>query len=296
MKNRVNVIINGKRDINKVADNLKNIINSDDCTIIYTFVSEKEIKNVLSNITNKTESEISDMMTYSKFNEYKKSEFCNDFSKKFIIFKMPNLLFKKIPNAFNAALKFVDETEIARFVHFFCDDVKEINFEKYDPSLYEWYMTKFDCPFISDPKTNTGNFAFKKLAPRFVLVSQKLKHPISFYQFEGKEHFIIDRSLLKENFDEHLNRMYMTEYIIRLNKKGIIKHMTFYPDPFLETLFTRDCSMEYTLLTDDVKKQFESDDKYISDTLKVSIIPESSVDPIIEEHGRVIDTFDDNVK
>lgn len=289
MNNRINVVVNGRQDLPKVIENLRPLFDSEDKMLLYTFNTKGKVCKAFKSVLGKDDKYLNENMTYMKYDAY--SGDIGDASKmhKFTVFAMPKNLLDTIPCSFNAALSFVDTLKAARFVHFFCDDLKFVNAEKYDPSRYEWYMTTFNCPFITDPKTNTDNFAFKKASPRFVLVSRRLQHPISFYQFEGKEHFIFDRDVLKENFDAHLYRMYMSEFVIRLCNKGILKHMTFYPDPFLELLLQRDTEMEYTPITDLTRKQLASDDKYISETLHEHVIPESSVDPIVEEHGSVID-------
>ncbi len=291
MFDRINVVVNGKRDLVKVVANLKKIFESGDRVLLYTFSGEGVVKKVLAESLGVDESFVSENMTYAKFNAYGKLGITKKTAKRFTVFAMPNNLFRKIPCAFNAALKFVDDTDVARFVHFFCDDLKFKAPDKYDPSRYEWYMNTFNCPFLADPKTNKLNFSFKKLSPRFIIVSKKLKVPLSFYHFEGKDHFVFDRERLKENFDEKIDRLYMTEFLLRLVRIGISNHTTFYPDPFLETLLERDGDLSRTQGTDEIRKQLQDDDKYIFETLKYEIVPESAVDPIIEEHGRVIDTL-----
>ena len=291
MDGRISVVVNGKRDLSKVVSNLKKLFESDGKVLLYTFSGEAKVREVLSSALGKDECDIAANMTFAKFNAYAKLNITADTAKKFTVLAMPNSLFRKIPCAFNAALKFVDDTKVARFVHFFCDDLKFNDAEKYEPSRYEWYMDKFGCPFLCDPKTTKSNYAFKKLSPRFVLVSKRLPFPISFYHFEGNEHFVIDRDAMKENFDEKISRLYMTEFIMRLHAKGFVKHMTFYPDPFLETILLRDDGMPHAAITDEVRKQLADDDRYISVTLDEHVVPESAVDPIIKEHGSVIDAL-----
>ena len=293
MNNRIHVIINGKRDFSQVAKNLKAILSSDDMILIYTFESYEKVLKILSEVLEKDEGYFEENSVYAKFNAYKRLNISIDTIKKFTIFAMPNNLFHKIPNAYNAALDFVNDTNVAKYVHIYADDVKCVNEDKLDFAKYEWYMETFDCPFITDPKVNANNYAFKKVSPRFVLVSQKLKTPLSFYQFEGKDHFIVDIDRFTERFDEHIYRLYMYEMVIRLCNKGIFKHMTFYPDPVIDVVFKRDDTIPYTVITDEIRKEFASDENYITNTLHEQLIPESSVDPIVAEHGKIIDAMNE---
>lgn len=292
MEGRINVVVNGKRDLAKVVRNLKPLFESGDRVLLYTASGEETAKRTIASELVMSTETVADNMAFAKFNEYGKLGLNMETAPRFIVLAMPNGLFRKMPCAFNAALKFVDDTSIARFVHFFCDDLKFYDATKYDPRRYEWYMDTFKCPFLTDPKTSRTNYAFKKLSPRFILVSKRLPFPISFYHYEGREHFVVDRDAVKENFDENVNRMFVAEFVARLREKGLVRHMTFYPDPFLETIFMRDGEIDHTPIDEAVRKQYMDDDGYIYGTLKRRVVVEAAIDPLIAEHGSVIDAID----
>jgi len=281
MENRVYVILNGKRDLSKVAENLKQLFNDGNTVLLYTKSELSEVKSVFEEKLEISQESFDAVATYVKFNEYNADDFKDGKSKKIVVVKMPQSLFKSIPHALNSIIKFATSTGIGRFVHFFYDDLKIPTGKTYDPSAYEWYMDMFNEPFVLDAKLNRANFSFKKLSPRFIFVSKELKSPVSFYQFEGKDHFIIDVEHFSSNFDEKLKRLYMIEYIIRAHSEGFVKHMTFYPDPVLEETVVRDTEIPSAVATEDIMKEYQSDDVYIRETLKLSIKAESSVDPII---------------
>ena len=288
MNTRVNVILNGKRDLAKVLENLKPIVQSDDRILLYTKSEVGEVKKCFADVIGIAEDDFNEQCSYVKFNQYKKENYTDDKCKRISVMKMPNLLFDSISAALNSVLDFCDDVEIARFVHFFYDDVKLVDEKRYSPSKYEWYMDEFSEPFIIDAKLNKANFAFKKLSPRFIFLSSKIESPVSFYQFDGKDHFIIDRVNNHLRFDEGVKRLYMIEYIIRAHEAKIVKHFTFYPDPTLEMYFKRDESMPQMTATNELMEEYRHDDDYIRNTLKKFVTPESSVDPIISEMGGVI--------
>lgn len=287
MKQRVNVILNGKRELSTVIKNLKPLFESDDTLLLYTKSEKEALKSALNESGIVKSEDFDSNVSYDKFNEYKADDF-KDGSKRIIAIRIPQSLFKSIPHALNDILKFVDTTGIARFVHVFYDDLKITNTKEYGPDKYEWYMDEFDEPLIVDPKMNRANFSFAKLSPRFIYMTRILPSPVSFYQFEGRDHFIIDRSKCNIMFDEKMKRLYMIEYIIRAHANGFVKHLTFYPDPVIGQYIERDAELPITVGSNELMKEYQNDDKYIRETLKLSIAPESSVDPIIDYMTEII--------
>ena len=296
---RINVIVNGRQELGSVLSNLSPLVRGCDKVLLMTKSGSDEIKTELAKVLEKTLGlENGTVEDHVKFVEFNKRGYTNiDISKSesgkenptIFCLKMPNSLYHTIPTALNDALRFVDDTSIARFIHFFTDDCKIIS-DSYHPEPYERFMDEFKEPFAMDSKTNQGNFAFKKYSPRFVFMSREhLEYPISFVQFEAKEHFIIDRDSMKYDFDEKVKRLYMTELLFRLHKAGIVKHPSFYPDPVLEQWVERDPNLPHSTDIAAIEAEYGEDDKYLRNELHVSMTVENAVDPIVKEMVAVIE-------
>lgn len=293
METRIYAVLNGKRDLSKVASNLKQLFTDGNKVLLYTKSELSEVKDVFEKVLGIEQQKFDESASYVKFNKYNADDFKDGKSKRIVVVRMPQSLFKSIPHALNSMIGFIKSTGIARFAHFFYDDLKIPSGVVYDPSAYEWYMDMFSEPFILDEKMNQANYSFKKLSPRFVFVSRELKSPVSFYQFEGKDHFVMDIENFSSNFNEKLKRLYMIEYIIRAHSEGFVKHMTFYPDPVIENTVVRDDGIPSAIATDEIMKEYSADDSYIRDTLKLAIKAESSVDPIIDYMTGVLSRIED---
>ena len=289
MKNRIYAILNGRQELSTVVRNLKQLFTDDCGVLLYTKSPLSEVQSVFESEGIVGEGQFGDMVSYTKFNEYKAEDFRDGKAAKYTVIRMPQSLFKTVPHALNHMMEFATSTGIARFVHFFFDDLKVADGKTYRPDGYEWYMDMFDEPFILDAKLNRANYAFNKLSPRFIFASKLLKSPVSFYQFEGRDHFIIDVTKFSARFDEHIKRLYMVEYVARAHANGIVKHPTFYPDPVLEATVVRDPALAQTPSTEEVMKEFHADDQYIRGTLKVALRAETSIDPIIDYMSAVIE-------
>lgn len=290
MNKRINLILNGRHELSKVISNLRVLFESEDRVLFYTIYDNDSLKKAFSEELNITEENFINSVDYFDFDEIKLDEFDNSrILKRIIVIKMPKSLFTTISMAYNHAFELVDKLELCEFIHAFTDDCKIIS-EKYNPSEYEWFMETFEEPFVMDSKTNPGNFAFKKFSPRFVFISARyLNQPISYVQFESKEHFIMNRQKLKLNFDEKLKRLYISEFIMRLFKDGIIKHWSFYPDPILDTWIKRDDTLPFTNDLGKLTEEYGSDEKYLKGELKYEMRIENSVDPIVSELSKIID-------
>lgn len=289
-KIRLNFILNGKRELASVVDNLNMLFKSDDPILLITKCSNEEAATVFKEKLGLDTKWFSDNVYCSKFNEIDYKSIIDNDIKKIYLIRTPNSLYRTISTAYNDGFKFVDKTGIARFIHVFADDCRIIS-DNYNPDTYEWFMDKFSVPFIMDSKLNQGNYAFKKYSPRFVFMSKEhLPQPVSFVQYESKDHFIVDRDNMKLNFDEKVKRLYVPELVIRLHKDGLVKHTSFYPDPVLDKWVEID---ERLPAVNDIKtfmKEYSEDEKYIRDELKETISIENAVDPIIKEMADVINS------
>lgn len=289
-KIRINLILNGRSELGDVIDNLRKLFDFDDPMLLLTKCGIDTTKQLLNEKLGLDEKWFAENAYHSKFNAVDYNAIHNGGDKKLFVISMPNSLYHTISTGYNDGFKFVDKTEIARFIHVFADDCRIIS-KNYNPDTYEWFMTNFSVPFVMDSKTNKGNFAFKKYSPRFVFVSQKyLPQPISFVQYDAKDHFVVDRDVLKENFDEKLKRLYVPEMIMRLRKKEVIKHTSFYPDPVLEQWVERVNRVPTAEEIKALPKEYMEDEKYIKNELKMSLTIENAVDPIIKEIVDVIKT------
>lgn len=283
---RVNLILNGIHELRKVANNLKKIICSEDVLLLYTFESEDVVKNVLKDEIGYSDEYIAENMYYNIFNKYKASDFT--IFKRIIVLKIPNNKFKTKSAAFNSMFRFCDDIIHAKYLHVFCDDIK-IAEDDYSPLNYEEFMELFDENIYLDAKTNTGNYIFKQLVPRFIFVTKLLKSPICFYQYEGRDHFILNRDKIKIYFDEKIKHIYLVEFLIRLKKSNLIKHLTFFPDPFIKNTIIRDSSLPYSIKSPSIKEEYINDEVYIRDTLKEFIQPENDTNIIIKECMDIIE-------
>ena len=287
--NRITVILNGRQELPKVLENLKAAVEGDGKVLLLTKSGEGEVADALKSALGVGDDWVKDSVTYDRFNKIDYSSFEGSRGdRKIFCIAMPNSLYRTISTGWNDALKFVRETNIARFVHFFADDCKIVS-KGYNPAAYEWYMSTFEEPFIMDSKLNQGNYAFKKYSPRFVFMSKTyLRRPISFVQFESKDHFVADMERMKLSFDEKVKRLYIPEFVYRLHKAGLIKHVSFYPDPVLEKWVGRDETMPADADFEAVVKEYSEDEKYLKGELGVSFQVENAVDPIINEMASVI--------
>ena len=287
---RINFILNGKIELSNVVDNLKKLFDSEDPILLISKSGIDEAKKIFFEKLGKDEKWFKDNVYTSKFNDVDYDIIKTSETKKIYLINTPNSLYRTISTAYNDGFKFVDNTGIAKFIHVFADDCKIVS-ENYNPSNYEWFMATFSVPFIMDSKMNHGNYAFKKYSPRFVFMSKEnLPQPVSFAQYESKDHFIIDRDEMRLNFDEKVKRLYVPELVIRLKKEGLIKHTSFYPDPVLEQWVCRDDKLENSADANTLMKEYYDDEHYIKDTLKSSIEIENAVDPLIKEMVDVITT------
>lgn len=285
---RINFVLNGKRELSSVVDNLRKLFESEDPMLLISKSGLDEAKSVFSDKLGKDSKWFDENVYHAKFNEVDYDEIKSLPTKKVYLIKTPNSLYHTISTAYNDGLKFVDETGIARFVHVFADDCKIVS-SNYNPSAYEWFMSNFSVPFVMDSKLNQGNYAFKKYSPRFVFMSREyLPQPVSFVQYEAKDHFIVDRDNMKFNFDEKVKRLYVPELVIRLKKEGLVKHTSFYPDPVLELWVKRDEKLGTSTNVNTFIKEYSEDERYIKDVLKSSIAIENAVDPLIKEMVDVI--------
>lgn len=285
---RINFVLNGKRELSSVVDNLRKLFESEDPMLLISKSGLDEAKSVFSDKLGKDSKWFDENVYHAKFNEVDYDEIKSLSTKKVYLIKTPNSLYHTISTAYNDGLKFVDETGIARFVHVFADDCKIVS-SNYNPSAYEWFMSNFSVPFVMDSKLNQGNYAFKKYSPRFVFMSREyLPQPVSFVQYEAKDHFIVDRDNMKFNFDEKVKRLYVPELVIRLKKEGLVKHTSFYPDPVLELWVKRDEKLGTSTNVNTFIKEYSEDERYIKDVLKSSIAIENAVDPLIKEMVDVI--------
>lgn len=285
---RINFILNGKRELSGVVDNLKRLFESEDPMLLISKSGLDEAKNVFFEKLGKDEKWFDENVYHAKFNEVDYDKIKSYPTKKVYLIKTPNSLYHTISTAYNDGLKFVDSTGIARFVHVFADDCKIVS-ENYNPLSYEWFMSNFSVPFVMDSKLNQGNYAFKKYSPRFVFMSREyLPQPVSFVQYESKDHFIVDRDEMKFNFDEKVKRLYVPELVIRLRKEGLLKHTSFYPDPVLEQWVKRDERCVASTDANTFIKEYSEDERYIKEVLKSSIAIENAVDPLIKEMVDVI--------
>lgn len=288
MDKRIHIIMNGKTNLKTVLDNLGILLTGADKVLFYTISGESEFKREIQNYLKCSDESLATMVSYEPFNKYHAERYMDGMCPKIIGIKMPNSRFRSVSTALNHALEFVDKTKIAEYMHFFFDDIRIVN-PDYSPDMYEWYMDMFNVPILTDIKTNTGNYIFKKLVPRFIFVSNEhLKSPVSFYQYEGRDHFIINRNKCKMNFDEKIKRFYVTEYLVRAKSVGLINHLTFYPDPVMTAVVKRDENLPYTVFTEEIRKEFAKDEEYMKNILHECIVPESSVDPLVDEHSKVI--------
>lgn len=287
---RINFILNGKIELSNVVDNLKKLFDSEDPILLISKSGIDEAKKIFFEKLGKDEKWFEDNVYTSKFNDVDYDMIKTSETKKIYLINTPNSLYRTISTAYNDGFKFVDNTGIAKFIHVFADDCKIVS-ENYNPSNYEWFMSTFSVPFIMDSKMNHGNYAFKKYSPRFVFMSKEnLPQPVSFAQYESKDHFIIDRDEMRLNFDEKVKRLYVPELVIRLKKEGLIKHTSFYPDPVLEQWVCRDDKLVNSVDANTLMKEYYDDEHYIKDTLKSSIEIENAVDPLIKEMVDVITT------
>lgn len=287
---RINFILNGKIELSNVVDNLKKLFDSEDPILLISKSGIDEAKKIFFEKLGKDEKWFEDNVYTSKFNDVDYDMIKTSETKKIYLINTPNSLYRTISTAYNDGFKFVDNTGIAKFIHVFADDCKIVS-ENYNPSNYEWFMATFSVPFIMDSKMNHGNYAFKKYSPRFVFMSKEnLPQPVSFAQYESKDHFIIDRDEMRLNFDEKVKRLYVPELVIRLKKEGLIKHTSFYPDPVLEQWVCRDDKLVNSVDANTLMKEYYDDEHYIKDTLKSSIEIENAVDPLIKEMVDVITT------
>jgi hypothetical protein len=291
MKNRANVIINGYTDLDKLTDNLNPIFKSNDPLIFLTAFPLSKVKSHFEQIGFITDVD-SELVYIERFKEFKSVKL-NE-TTKLVVIQMPNNRFKTISGALNAVLRINNSMAFAKFLHFYSDDLKFVDNEAhspvYVPNIYEKFMDEFGESFIIDCKMNDNNYAFKRLSPRFVFCSQLIATPISFFQYEGKDHFVINSLSCTELFDENLNRMYMSEFIIRLHEKGVVKHLTFYPDPIPYKVVERDTTLPSNVKANIVLNEYQNDEQYIRETLKKAVTPEVSVDPLVQELSTIITT------
>ena len=286
---RINFVLNGVRELDRVVDNLRQLFEFEDPMLLITKSEASVAKKILSEKLNLDDKWFEENAYCEKFNKVDYDEI-KSHPRKLYLIKMPNSLYHSIPTAFNDGFKFVDSTSVARFIHVFADDCKIVS-NNYEPARYEWFMDNFSVPFVMDSKMNPGNYAFRKYSPRFIFMSnENLKSPISFAQFESKDHFIIDRDVLKMNFDEKVKRLYMPEFVMRLRSENVIKHTSFYPDPIIERWFERDNGQNPigAKEMEERSKEYFKDEKYIKETLKSFILVENKVEPIISELVEVI--------
>lgn len=286
---RISVILNGKRELAKVLKNLEKVFSVNDKVLLLTKSEKSEVFSTIKEFLSVDDKWIDDNVTYDRFNAVNYDEISSIAqSKRIFCIRMPNSLYRTISTAYNDALNFIEKTNIARFAHFFADDCMIVS-DSYDPTVYEWFMSTFGEPFIMDSKMNNGNYAFRKYSPRFVFMSKTyLKQPISFVQFESKDHFIVDMENFRYRFDEKVKRLYIPELIYRLHKDGVVKHTSFYPDPVLEQWVKRDDTLECQKDINEMVKEYSVDEKYMKETLKISFNVENAVDPIINELVSVI--------
>ena len=286
---RINFILNGRRELSEVIDNLKPLFLSTEPILLITKSNFGEAQKLFSEKLGYDDKWFSDNVYFEKFNIVDYDYIKANPVKRIYLIKAPNSLYHTISTAYNDGFKFVDKTGIARFIHVFADDCKIVS-NNYNPSTYEWFMDNFSVPFIMDSKQNRGNYAFRKYSPRFVFMSRKnLPYPVSFVQHESKDHFIIDRDNMKLDFDEKVKRLYVPELVIRLYKNGLIKHMSFYPDPVLEQWVDICPSQLSETAAKTMMVEYSEDENYIKNVLKESLSIENAVDPIIREMTEVID-------
>jgi len=286
---RITAILNCRQELPRVLKNLEKVFSANDKVLLVTKSEKSEVYSSIKEFLSVDDKWVDENVTYDRFNEVKYDEISKVVdSKRIFCIKAPNSLYHTISTAYNDVLKFVDSTKVARFVHFFADDCKIVS-DSYDPTAYEWFMETFSEPFVMDSKLNSGNYAFKKYSPRFVFMSKTyLRQPISFVQYETKDHFVVDVENFKYRFDEKVKRLYIPELVHRLHKDGVIKHTSFYPDPVLEQWVKRDETLPFSKNIEEIVKDYSNDEKYLKETLKVAIAVENAVDPIINEVVAVI--------
>lgn len=286
---RMTVILNGRQDLPKVLMNLKKVFEGDGKVLLMTKSGETESRDAIKLVLAVDDGWVGEHVVYHRFNEvsYEKASFEWKNVKVFCI-KIPNSLYRSIPTGYNDALKFARKTGISRFVHFFADDCRIVS-DSYDPSAYEWFMDTFDEPFVMDSKLNHGNYAFRKYSPRFVFMSKMhLPRPVSFVQYEAKDHFVVDLSKVGESFDEKLKRLYMPEFVHRLHGLGLVRHMSFYPDPVLEKWVERDSELPQFPDVEAMAREYSEDERYLKEGLGMKMAFENAVNPIIDEMAKVI--------
>lgn len=288
-KQRLYAIINGRQDIYNVLSNFAPLIRGGSGRMLFLTKSEpSEFRRAFAETMKMEECAVDSMVEFIQFNKNGYTAELLNADKTLYCIKMPNNLYHTIPTALNDVFRFVDGTGCARFIHFFTDDCKIVT-NSFDPSVYECFMDIFNEPFVMDSKTNKANFAFKKYSPRFVFMSRNnLSQPVSFAQFEAKEHFIVDRERMTFKFDDKVKRLYITELIFRLHKAGLVRHPSFYPDPVLEQWVERDETLPHTVDAKTLEKEYAEDDRYLRNELKVSLSVENAVDPLIKEMSDAI--------
>ena len=288
-KTRITVILNARRDLEKVLRNLAPVFRPDDTVLLYTSAGRDSVKKAFSDALGIDCGDFSGDVGYVRFNEYRSSDYADGKAPSVIVMRMPNELFHTIPTALNHALEFVVRTDIARYVHFFYDDLVVCDADHYRPSEYEWFMEKYGEPFLADCKLNRQNFVFRRLVPRLVFMSSRLHDKLSFYNFEGRDHFIVDRTKVDIRFDERIRRFYMIEFLSRAHKAGIVGNVTWYPDPVFAETVKRDPSFEQRLVDEQVVAEVREDEKYMRDVLKFDMSPEPEVEPVLRRIVTCID-------
>lgn len=287
--NRINLILNGNQSLSKVLINLRNVICSNDISVIYTHEDKYGVSNALRDVYSMSEDEISSISYYEKFNQYKKHLFTGDNQKRLIFLRLPNLKFKTIPAAINSMLLFSDNVFDAHYCHYFSDDL--VFKEAYNPEKYEEFIELYGDRIYLNAKTHPGNFIFNRLVPRFIFSTEKIPFKFYFYQYEGKDHFVIDRKTCKLLFDENLKKLYIQEFVIRCKENGLISHTTFYPDFEVRDIVVRDEEFPHTLEYQEYQEMLNHDEKYFKVTLKKYITYENDVSDIITRCSKIVENY-----
>ena len=284
---RAHAILNAKAPLGRLVENLRPIFTSTDKDTATILITKEPLDSAVAILGSFGIPE-STIYRITKITDYDSGPL--EEGRRFVLVSMPNNLFHSLPKAYNWILELNSRKNIARYVHFFADDIRFCAGagESYDPRSYERFSRRFNEPFVIDCKTNPANFAFRKMSPRFVFISSKLEAPISYYQYEAKEHFMVDTELVSDRFDENLQRMYITEMLIRLHERGVVRHLTFYPDPVIEPLVEQTDEFGHLVPMDVLAKEYESDRRHFALTLKKEVVAETSVDPIVAEVSAVL--------
>lgn len=283
---RINLILNGNQQIGKVLENLKQVICCSDISVVYTYEDKNAVHEALASVYGMSETDIDENTYYEKFNQYKKGMFTGDKQKRMIFLRLPNSKFKTISGAINSMMLFADNNFAPHYCHYFSDDI--IFKEEYNPGKYEYFIETYGDSIYLNAKTHPGNFLFNRLVPRFVFSTKKMPFNFYFYQYEGRDHFVIDRYKCKLLFDENLQKLYIPEFMIRCKEKGFISHTTFYPDFETKDIVVRDENLPHVLEYHKYQEMLSHDETYFKETIKKFIPFENDVSDIIERCTNIV--------